>query len=188
MGSPKITGEQVKAAGRFIVLKVLDWMDAKGVARQWETANRATDAGAVLIMARLRPSNRLLLIRQFRPPAGGYVFEFPAGLMNPGEEAETAALRELREETGYHAKVVAAHPYAFSTPGLSNESVYLVEAEVDENAPENQKPETEFDPGEMIETLLMPLGELDAFYRRESENGAVFDAKLAAFVLARAFD
>jgi ADP-ribose pyrophosphatase len=48
----------------------------------------------------------LLLEKQFRAPAGKIVVEFPAGLVDEGETAEEAALRELKEETGYTGEVV----------------------------------------------------------------------------------
>lgn len=44
--------------------------------------------------------------RQFRPPAGRVVIEFPAGLVDPNETLEECALRELREETGYVGELV----------------------------------------------------------------------------------
>lgn len=43
----------------------------------------------------------VLLEKQFRPPAGKVVVEFPAGLVDKGETVEECAVRELREETGY---------------------------------------------------------------------------------------
>ena len=180
----RVTGFRLAAAGRFAALKFLDWVDAKGVQRVWESAERINDAGAVMIIARLRPSNRLLLIRQFRPPARIPVMEFPAGLMEAGESAEQAAARELREETGYAAAITAVHPPAYTTPGLSNESVYVVEADIDENAPENRIPETNFDPSEMIESICVDYADLVKFYRRETEKGVAFDAKLAAYIIA----
>ena len=44
--------------------------------------------------------DRVVLIRQFRYPLGVYVYELPAGLVDPGENYHTAAIRELKEETG----------------------------------------------------------------------------------------
>ena len=44
--------------------------------------------------------DRVVLIRQYRYPVGGYVYEFPAGLVEAGEDAAAAALREIYEETG----------------------------------------------------------------------------------------
>lgn len=180
---PEVTGEKVEHQGRFLAFRTLEWTDAHGETRQWETADRMTK-GAVLIMARLLPSDRILLIRQYRPPARRQVIEFPAGLTDPGEAPAEAAARELREETGYIAGNLRVYPAAYTTPGLSNEAVHMVLAEIDENAPENRNPKTDFDESEMIETILVPHAELPAFYRRETGRGNAFDSKLAAYILS----
>jgi 8-oxo-dGTP pyrophosphatase MutT (NUDIX family) len=51
-----------------------------------------------------RAAGCIILVSQWRPPANGSVLEFPAGLVDDGETVEAAALRELREETGYTGK------------------------------------------------------------------------------------
>lgn len=180
---PAVTGEATLGNGRFVALKNLAWSDGHGVQRHWESAERIDNRGAVLVIARLLPSNRMVVIRQYRPPAREYVYEFPAGLMDADESPEQAARRELREETGYNALDVRVHPSAYTTPGLSNESVFMAFARIDENAPENKTPKTEFDPSESIETLLVPLDELGEFHRRETAKGRAFDSKLATFIL-----
>lgn len=182
---PSVTKETQLHAGRFVILKSLDWIDAYGTTRKWESAERVANTGAVLIIARLAPSARLLLIRQYRPPARSEVIEFPAGLMDEGETPELSAARELREETGYVAKTMRVYPAAYTTPGLSNEAVFMVMAEIDENAPENMNPKTDFDASEMIESIFVPESELAEFYRRETERGVAFDSKLAAYILAK---
>ncbi|MDR1520709.1 MAG: NUDIX hydrolase [Planctomycetota bacterium] len=180
---PEVLGETILSAGRFIVMKRLAWSDADGIRRQWETADRAGDHGAVLIIPWLRPSNRLLLIRQFRPPARRQVIEFPAGMLEEGESPLEAAVRELREETGFAAGQTRLHPAAYSSPGLSAESVFTVEAEIDENALENANPQTEFDSTEAIEVILVPGSGLADFFRLEAGVGTPFDAKLAAYLI-----
>lgn len=183
-GSPVILGKETLAEGRFVGLRRILWRDAGGEERAWESAERMHNAGAALIIAELEPSGRLVLIRQFRPPAARHVVEFPAGLVEPGEDPAEAAARELREETGYVARELTVFPAAYSTPGLSDESVFMVQARIDETAEENLRPRTAFDASEMIETILTPKDGLREFYRRECEAGTVFDAKLAAFILA----
>lgn len=184
MPTPAVTARNRKYAGRFLSFNLIEWTDSHGVARNWESAERVSGAGAVLIVPRLEPSGRILLIRQFRPPAGRDVYEFPAGLIDSGEAAAAAALRELREETGYAATINRVTPPAYTTPGLSDETVYMVEAVIDENAPENARPETHFDPSEMIESIPVKRSDLPDFYQRETARGAAFDAKLAAYIIA----
>ncbi|MCD7895440.1 MAG: NUDIX hydrolase [Planctomycetaceae bacterium] len=179
-----VTDATTVHTGKFIVTKLLTWRDANGVSRQWEAAVRRRDFGAVLVIPRLIRSDRYINIRQFRPPADCYVYEFPAGLVDAGETPDQAAARELREETGYAATSLRLFPRAYTTPGLSNENVTMVLADIDEDAPENRHPTTEFDPSENIETVLVPRADLVAFYTRESDAGQAFDAKLAAYILA----
>lgn len=187
MDEPRVLAEKNLAQGKFLSLKALSWRDCHGVERLWESAERESFSGAVLIIPLLRPSNQVILIRQYRPPARRYVVEFPAGLTNPGEALEAAAVRELREETGFVASSTRLYPAAYTTPGMSDESVNLVIAEIDENLPENQKPQTEFDPSEMIETLRIPLADLSRFYQEQTKAGDAFDAKLAAYIVALNF-
>lgn len=61
----------------------------------------------MLAVRELPTGAELLLEKQFRPPAGKLVVEFPAGLVDEGETVEEAALRELREETGYVGEVIS---------------------------------------------------------------------------------
>ena len=59
--------------------------------------------GSAVMMAVDR-DHRILLVKQFRLPAEQYLWELPAGRLDPGESPLEAAKRELREETGYQAK------------------------------------------------------------------------------------
>lgn len=174
------------AEGRFVAFRNLSWVDSKGTARLWESAERVRQSRAVMIISRLSPSDRLVLIRQFRPPARGWVVEFPAGLLEDGEDPAAGAARELREETGYLAETVAVSPRSFTTPGLSDETVFIAEATVREDREENAHPRTRFDAGEMIETLLVGMDRIVDFYLAETGAGTKFDAKVASYILALA--
>lgn len=55
-----------------------------------------------------------MLQKQFRPPLDKVVIEIPAGLIDEGETAEQAAIRELKEETGYVAEVLETSPVMFN--------------------------------------------------------------------------
>lgn len=56
----------------------------------------------------------IILQKQYRPPIAKVVIEVPAGLVDAGESAETAAVRELREETGYVGQVSESSPVMFN--------------------------------------------------------------------------
>lgn len=71
------------------------------------------------------PDPRILLIRQYRYAAGGYLYEVPAGRLDPGETPEDCALRELNEETGYSATNLEALTTFLTTPGFTDERIHL---------------------------------------------------------------
>ena len=60
--------------------------------------------GGSAVMMAVDEHDRVLLVRQFRLPAGEYLWELPAGRLDPGEQPLEAAQRELVEETGYRAE------------------------------------------------------------------------------------
>ena len=67
----------------------------------------------------------VLMVRQFRKPVEKELLEIPAGGIDPGEDAETAVQRELREETGYLPQKVERLGGFYSAPGYSSEYLYL---------------------------------------------------------------
>jgi ADP-ribose pyrophosphatase len=66
----------------------------------------AVDAIQILAILDKPTGPEVLLEKQFRPPTGKVVVEFPAGMVDEGETPEQAAIRELREETGYIGEVI----------------------------------------------------------------------------------
>jgi ADP-ribose pyrophosphatase len=67
----------------------------------------------------------ILLIRQYRYAADGFIYEIPAGRLEAGEPPEQCAVRELREETGCTAEKIE-HLYTFyTTPGFTDEKIHL---------------------------------------------------------------
>ena len=73
--------------------------------------------------------DKVVLIRQYRYPIGGFVYEFPAGLVEPGEDPEQAAIREMYEETGLTLTPILGGSYGrpfFTTVGMTDESCATV--------------------------------------------------------------
>ena len=69
--------------------------------------------------------DKVVLIKQFRYPINGYVYEFPAGLVEPGEDMVQAAVREMHEETGLEFAPVEGGSFSrpfFTTVGMTDES------------------------------------------------------------------
>ncbi len=177
---------QVLARGKFLSLEKIRWRDAHGREGDWETSSRNAGRPAALVIAWLQPSDRLLLLRQYRPPACGDVIEFPAGILDEGETAEGAAMRELLEETGYSGSIVRVFPAAYNTPGMSDERVHIVCAEIDESLPANAQPATRHEAGEEIAVIPVARHDLTAFLARETAAGMQFDSKVLAYLAAMA--
>lgn len=66
----------------------------------------AVDAIQIIAVLEKPTGPELLLEKQFRPPTGKVTIEFPAGMVDEGETPEQAAVRELKEETGYVGEVI----------------------------------------------------------------------------------
>lgn len=73
----------------------------------------------------LGPDPQLLLIRQYRYAADGYMYEIPAGRLEPGEDPAVCAARELREETGCTARSIERMTTMYTTPGFTDERIHL---------------------------------------------------------------
>ena len=71
------------------------------------------------------PDPRINLIRQFRHAADTFIWEIPAGRLDPGETPATCAQRELEEEIGMTADVLARLTTFYTTPGFTNEKIHL---------------------------------------------------------------
>ena len=68
---------------------------------------------------------QVLLIRQYRYAAEGYLYEIPAGRLNAGENPRDCALRELKEETGCSAERMEQLFTMYTTPGFTDEKIHL---------------------------------------------------------------
>lgn len=112
--------------GKILNLRV----DTVEISRNGRHATREVveHRSAVAILAR-DENGKFLLVRQYRYPVQAELIEIPAGIMEMGEEPLEAAQRELREETGYSAEKWTAIPPIYSTPGFSDEKLYMFMAE-----------------------------------------------------------
>ena len=166
---PRVDSAEDVASTRWIKLQTLTYTDKSGKSRKWDMASRTTkpasaSTDAVVILPLLRradsPLVETLVVEQFRPPVRRTTVELQAGLIDDGESAVEAALRELKEETGYVGRATRASMELALSPGMTDESVQLVLVEVDLDAPENRKPTQMLEDGENIVVKRIPLARL----------------------------
>jgi len=115
----------------------------------------------------------ILLIRQYRYATGGHLWEIPAGTLDPGEDPEACARRELLEETGVTAARLQRLTSIWTTPGFTNEVIHLYLA----TGLTSGEPSRERD--EFIEVVPQPLSRVRALIR----DGEISDAKTVAAIL-----
>lgn len=123
---------------RFLNCFELEAVHRDGRVSSYYVASRAKDAaslkavthrndpdGVILYGVYGEKKDRVVLIRQYRYPLGDYVYEFPAGLVEDGEEMTQAGIREMYEETGLTFTPVEAGSFSrpfFTTAGMTDES------------------------------------------------------------------
>ena len=78
--------------------------------------------GVILYGVHGEEKDKVVLVRQFRYPINGYVYEFPAGLVEPGEDMLEAGIREMFEETGLQFTPVQTAPPFYTSIGMTDES------------------------------------------------------------------
>ncbi|KAK0483326.1 NUDIX hydrolase domain-like protein [Armillaria novae-zelandiae] len=174
---------------KWITLKKLTYQDATGKDRLWECAERktrkSTGIDAVAIFALIRSKTNAfplstVVIEQYRPPVDAHIIELPAGLIDEGETPESAAIRELEEETGYKAdKVIESSSVVVCDPGMTNANMKLVVLNVTlEDAMEH--PEANLEAGEFIVKRVVELHKLNR-QLQGNEKGFIIDARLSHF-------
>lgn len=127
-----------KAGSKFLSFYEMEAVHRDGSSSPYYMASRNDDGSSLTAVTHdVRPNgvtiyslleDKVVLVRQYRYPLGGYVYEFPAGLVEPGEDIAAAAVREMYEETGLVFAPIASpfsRPY-FSSVGMTDESCCLV--------------------------------------------------------------
>lgn len=115
----------------------------------------------------LKEDGTVVLIRQFRHAAGGFIYEIPAGKLSPGEEPLACADRELEEEIGYRAGSFELLSTIFTAPGFTDEVIHIYKATG------LMKGRQQLDRDEVLEVVEMPLCEAVMMIR----TGTIRDAK-----------
>lgn len=157
--------------GRFITAK------REG---KWEYVSRSRGIRAAVILA--IDEGHVLLVEQYRVPLGKSCIELPAGLVgdhddNSDEDASIAAIRELEEETGYHAETIQDCGEFYSSPGMVSESFSLFKASGLTKVSDGGGVD-----GENIIVHRVALTALNDFIERKRTEGAGIDVKLLMFL------
>jgi ADP-ribose pyrophosphatase len=110
--------------GKVITLNIDTVTLPNGVTTDLEIV-RHPGAAAVVPM---KDDETVILIKQFRHAAGGFIYEIPAGKLHPGEDPRDCAVRELEEEIGYRAGNLTLLSSIFTAPGFTDEVIHIYRA------------------------------------------------------------
>jgi len=155
--------------GRIVQLALDEFTAPAGKRVQREVV---VHPGAAAILA-FSADGGILLERQYRYATGKELWEIPAGIINPGEDPATAARRELAEETGWHAGELEPCCAFYSSPGFTDERLYLFRTTV------TARGQTHFDEDENIVSGFMPAERI----RDMLAAGEIQDAKTLVALL-----
>ncbi|MFO7172533.1 MAG: NUDIX hydrolase [Bacillota bacterium] len=167
----RLASDLIFASRVFSVFRERYWFGDREILR-----DVVRHPGAV-VMVPVLGDGRVLLVRQWRAPAGRKLLELPAGTLEPGEEPAAAAERELQEEIGYRSRRLTPLGSFYSAPGFCTELLHLFLAE--DLVPDPRPGDAD----EAIEVVILPLAE--ALVR--ALRGELQDAKtIAGLCLAAA--
>jgi ADP-ribose pyrophosphatase len=117
--------------------------------------------------------DRCKLLKQYRYAIDQYIYEAPAGTMEPGEDPLKTAHRELIEETGFSARTIIQKGFIYTTPGYTDEKIFLFEARDLSPSREYEK-----DDDEIIEVVDIATKDLAAMIH----EGTIVDAKTICLI------
>jgi ADP-ribose pyrophosphatase len=150
-------------SGRVVTLNIDTLTLPNGVTVELEVVRHP---GAAAVVP-LKDDGTVVLIRQFRHAAGGFIYEIPAGKLHPGEDPTACAARELEEEIGYRAGRFELLSSIFTAPGFTDEVIHVYKA-TGLTAGRQQ-----LDRDEVLEVIELPLSEAISLI----ETGTIRDAK-----------
>ena len=145
---------------------------------RWEYVSRTGSTNAVVVLA--EHDGKIILVEQYRVPAGGRCLELPAGLVGDEDEnatLEETAVKELEEEAGYTAERIEILGDFHSSPGMVAESFTLVRAHGVRKVGEGGGNEDE-----EIDVHLVAREDIPAFIEQRRNAGVAVDVKLLLFL------
>jgi 8-oxo-dGTP pyrophosphatase MutT (NUDIX family) len=146
-----------KREGDFYVIESVDWVN----------------------VVPITPQGELVVVNQYRYGSQSLSWEIPGGLIDPGENAMDAGLRELREETGFTEKSAQVIGECYPNPAiLTNKCTFLIAEGVEKTV------EQKFDEHEDILVDLVPWKEIDSFVLK---NGLFHSLTINAIYFAKQY-
>jgi 8-oxo-dGTP pyrophosphatase MutT (NUDIX family) len=171
-----MTDDKILGQGKWIKLVERSFTNSAGRESKWEFASRLGAKDTVCMIAIKRePEPTLVLVKQYRVAIATLIVEFPAGLIDPGETPEQAALRELAEETGCIGIASSVAPFTFNSAGICDERTSCVRIDV------TSQSEPSHSDDEQIEVITLPLAGLNESLLAIARDGTQIDAKLWFF-------
>lgn len=125
--------------------------------------------GAALIVPFLS-RDKVVILRQYRSTLNKYLYEFPAGTLEPGEKPEACARREIMEEAGYRAGKLSRVGMIYPVPGYSDEIIFIYKAEKLSVRKEVG------DADEVLEPVIMTRAQIKKLFK----SGKIVDGKTIA--------
>jgi len=159
--------------GRLVNLR----QDAVVLSSGRETVREVVEHPNCVAIVAINSEDNVVMVRQFRKPVEGVLLEIPAGVIEPDEEPQQCALRELEEETGYMAGKMERIGGFYSSPGYSTEFLHLF------LATDLQRGSTRPDEDEIIEVVSIPWEQIPGLI----VAGEVCDAKSIVGLFTVAF-
>ncbi|HAK40224.1 MAG TPA: NUDIX hydrolase [Synergistales bacterium] len=161
-GEEKISGNLIYR-GRILNLRVDSVKLPDGGRAMREVVEHAPAVGVVSEAE----NGDLFLVRQFRYPAGEFLLEIPAGIVEPGEKAAETAARELQEEIGFIPGELNEVTRFYTSPGFTNELIILFHARDLAHSPR------ECDGDEFMDVVRLSRDQLKDL----AESGEIRDSK-----------
>lgn len=166
----EIISSQVLHKGKIVNLRI----DSVKLPNGKTAAREVVEHKGAVAVVPITASGEVLMVRQYRHPAGEILLEIPAGKLDANEPPDECAKRELLEETGVVAGSIEKLFSFYTSPGFSNEVLHLYAAE--DLSYQGQH----LDDDEFVEVQKVPLAEALEMIK----NGKINDAKTIIGILA----
>ena len=169
MSEAKVQGREQIFSGRVVDLAIERVELPNGERAELELIRHPGAAAVVPLTAR----GEVLLVRQYRHAIGDWLLEVPAGKLDPGEDPEDCARREVEEETGWRPGCLEPLGWIWSSPGFTDERIWLFEASA------LVRGEQALEADEVLSVVRLPLAEAVA----QAGDGRIVDSKSVCALL-----